>query len=57
MFVAIESHIRDKSKRNTLSPKLFSRHPVAMLANGSMSNNYTEWLKSSISRLVTFCKA
>ena len=34
MFVAIDSHMRDKSKTNTLSPILFSRHSAAMLADG-----------------------
>lgn len=34
MFVAIDSHIRDNGKTNTISPLLFSRHPVAMLIGG-----------------------
>ena len=27
------------------------------IENGSLSNNYSEWLKSSSSRLAAFCKA
>jgi len=34
MFVAINSHIRDKGKTNTLSPLLFPRHSTAMLSGG-----------------------
>ena len=37
MFVAVKSHMRDKGKTNTLSPLLFPRHSVAMLADGLLS--------------------
>lgn len=37
MFDAVDSHMRDKNKTNILSPLLFTRHSVAMLADGLKS--------------------
>jgi hypothetical protein len=34
MFVAMNSHMRDKGKTNTLSPLLFPRHSTTMLSGG-----------------------
>ena len=47
MFVAIESHMRDKGETNTPSPILFSRHSVAMLSDGLIEHHEKVGLRSS----------
>ena len=56
MFVAVDSHMRDKGKTNTLSPILFSRHSTATLRDGLLEHHEKSGLRSSSAQSYLFIR-